>query len=94
MSTYGTLEVWREGWTASNSKGRWVALRPAHKREAEASAASKFDGRFWLDGDTQQPYNGYMARHTYDQAARVVPAEQDAGLAERAFAAIDRERGE
>jgi hypothetical protein len=69
----GTLEVYRQGWTAQNSKGRWVAQRPANQAELRASAEAVANhGMFWLD-DNGQPYHAYMARKTYHRAARVVP---------------------
>lgn len=64
------LQIYRDGWTALNSRGEWIDLREATGAEIELAAGEGNRG-FWL------PYEGAAyyalgARNQTDRLARVV----------------------
>ena len=69
------LQVYRESWTASITRGgNWTELRPATRKEREVAAISKANGdkgAFWL-ASIGAPYHALGARRCSDQLARVV----------------------
>jgi hypothetical protein len=67
------VQVWRDGWTALNSKGRWQDLREATSHEI-ALAAEHQEG-FWLPWDERPAYYALGAKVQTDRLARVVTPE-------------------